>query len=121
MQRQMVMLTILILCAVMLSGCVSSHGRMNQGFSSQTVLEQGNHKIIHTVQGTATGTYVMGIPIDGETDLWAAAMNVVRDEANLSNSQAFANMAHDETSKGVGIFYYVKKLTITTDVVEFTK
>ena len=120
MQRQIVMLTILVLLAVTVSGCVSSSGRMNNGFSSSTVLEQGNHKVINQVQGQHECAYVIGIPL-GVTDLWSNAMNNPRDEANLTGAQALSNMAHDETTWGVGVFYYIRKLTITADVVEFTK
>ena len=113
---------LMLAAGLLISGCVSNSGHLNQGFVSETKKQDSGAKtVMQCVPVEATCTYVLGIPIGGDgPELWSHAMGKLRAEAKLDGkARAFANMTTDHTTWGFSPIYWVEKITLTADVVEF--
>tara|TARA_B100000963_G_scaffold351954_1_gene364377 strand:+ start:797 stop:1180 length:384 start_codon:yes stop_codon:yes gene_type:complete len=83
-------------------------------------LETNNFAYIKTVSGSATATYILGI--GGNRDgLVQSSLNRFR--SNLKQNQALVNISIDERSTFfiLPIIYREKKITVSADIIEFTK
>jgi hypothetical protein len=103
------------------SGCAMWSGYDGKGFGSTVGFEKAGHKIVGSVSSTVDCGYIFGaIPLD-DVELYKRAMTDIRAQANLKGrSAALAHITQDIVVKDFFIYKSVA-LTISADVVEFTK
>lgn len=114
--------TILVLTALLFTGCVSQGEMKHAGTGTGVQLTGNNYRVIKAgASGESTGFYLLGfIPIvspsyaDAKSDLYG---NVGR--ALEGRSVALANQTEDRSSLYLVIFS-IPKVKISADVIEFT-
>lgn len=108
-----------ILIVMILSGCLS----MYQGaIQSSTSLHQRNFKTVKTVQGVAIARYFLGVGGFSIRDgLYADAKDNLLKNNPLQEGQALANITTDYKTSMILYLYASTELTMTADIIEFTK
>ena len=109
---------------------VNNCGFMPQGYlgpstNTQVILSEANYKIINTVRGQATSTFILGIgPFNDR--LYSRAKKDMLENANLAGggnkSRALINITTDEQIRFVWFyfpFWFSKTVYITADIIEF--
>lgn len=112
-----------LMMALMFSGCVSWGGFNNQGFSSRTILKGSGYTVEKTVSAKASAMYILGSIMldDSQADLYKRAFKKIRSDADLEGkSHALANVTTDIVVKNYIVVSFVE-LTVSADVVKFTK
>ena len=122
------MKTIRFLFAVALLGLISSCGMnyanmLNQNQNAtQVQLSSANYKIVDRVTGTAEVKYIFLIGGINKRQLYENAYSAMVAKANLMNSsRALINIVTEEHVGGVIPFYMKRTLTVSANVIEFTK
>ena len=120
-------LEIYFVIMMLFSGCgLAPTGSMMHSTNTQVILSEANYKIINTVKGEATGTFVLGVgPFTDR--LYARAKRNMLDNANLSGggnkSRALINITTDIQHRYLLFiyipFYFSKTVYLTADVIEF--
>ncbi len=108
---------------ILLSGCGISSGLMNQysvnGTNSNVVLQKNNFKVIGTVSGEASDSYLFFIG-GKKQKLVAEAKKKMFENAGLEGtSKAIINVTLEEHTKFV-LVYTKRTLTVHGTVIEFT-
>ena len=120
---------ILIVCPFLLfftsCGLIPS-GYMGHSTNTQVILSEANYKIINTVKGQATATFILGIgPFNNR--LYSRAKIDMLENANLAGggnkSRALINITTDEQIKyfilGYFPLWFSKTVYMSADVIEF--
>ena len=109
---------------------VNNCGFMPQGYlghstNTQVILSEANYKIINSVRGDATATFILGVG-PSNNRLYSRAKKDMLENANLAGggnkSRALINIATDEQIRFVWFyipFWFSKTVYITADVIEF--
>ena len=119
----------LIIFALLL--LVNNCGFMPEGYlghstNTQVILSEANYKIINTVKGQATATFILGIgPFNNR--LYSRAKIDMLENANLAGggnkSRALINITTDEQIKyfilGYFPLWFSKTVYMSADVIEF--
>ncbi len=111
-----------VLCAVAfaLTGCTGvsmlNHNSINQ---TEVVLQKNNYKVVKTVEGTVTSTYVFGIGGYSETSLKDNAVNQMYRNADLKDGQAVININTTVSIYTVLGVYTEKSATAYGTVIQF--
>ena len=110
---------------------VNNCGFMPEGYlghstNTQVILSEANYKIINSVRGEATATFILGVgPFNDR--LYSRAKRDMLENANLAGggnkSRALINITTDEQIKYIMFGYlplwFSKTVYITADVIEF--
>ena len=119
----------LIIFALLL--LVNNCGFMPEGYlghstNTQVILSEANYKIINTVKGQATATFILGIgPFNNR--LYSRAKIDMLENANLAGggnkSRALINITTDEQIKYFILVYFplwfTKTVYMSADIIEF--
>ena len=118
----------LIICSLLL--LVNNCGFMPEGYlghstNTQVILSEANYKIINSVRGDATATFILGVgPLNDR--LYSRAKKDMLENANLAGggnkSRALINITTDEQIRFVWFyfpFWFSKTVYITADIIEF--
>jgi hypothetical protein len=109
-----------IAAALTLSGCAAHFGAIKSDVS----LNQANFKVTGTAAGSAQAKLVMGFGGLNKETLVADARRDLISKAKLSSDQVLANIAMDMKTTfypGFLPIVVIQKVTLTADIVEFTK
>ena len=115
--------TILILVAI-LTGCGISSGIYNQfgvnGANTNVVLQKKNFKVIGTVNGDATASYIFAIGLNKQNLVSKAKQNMIDNAKLEGSSKAIINVTLEEHV--TLIFVYLERtITAHGTVIEFTE
>ena len=109
---------------------VNNCGLMPEGYlghstNTQVILSEANYKIINSVRGDATATFILGVG-PSNNRLYSRAKKDMLENANLAGggnkSRALINITTDEQIRFVWFyipFWFSKTVYITADVIEF--
>lgn len=106
------------------SSCGINHAfvlNQNQN-STQVHLTTNNYQVVEKVRGSADVTYVFIFGGMNKKQLYANAYAEMMEKANLSSgSRALVNMVTEEHTGGVPPFFYKRTVTVSAQVIEFTR
>jgi len=109
---------------------VNNCGFMPEGYlghstNTQVILSEANYKIINSVRGDATATFILGVGPSNDR-LYSRAKKDMLENANLAGggnkSRALINIATDEQIRFVWFyipFWFSKTVYMSADVIEF--
>jgi hypothetical protein len=113
-----------LLLAASLSSCgistafVTNH---NQN-ATEVHLSTNNFKVIEQVSGSSEVTYVLAIGGMNKRQLYENAYSAMMKKANLLNSsKAIINVTTEEHVSGFAPFFVRRTITVSAQVVEFTR
>lgn len=116
--------SVLLLLAALLSSCgigtalVTNH---NQN-ATEVHLSENNFKVIDQVSGSSEETYVLTIGGMNKRQLYENAYSTMMKKANLLNgSKAIINVMTEEHVSGFAPFFVRRTITVSAQVVEFTR
>ena len=90
--------------------------------STQVSLSLNNFKVVDKVSGSAEVPYILCFGGMNKTQLYENAYTSMLEKANLKgSSKAIINVITEEHVGGVPPFYYKRTVTVTANVIEFTK
>lgn len=109
---------------VLLSSCGVNSGLLNQysvnGTNTNIVLEKNNFKVVGTVSGEATDTYLFFIGGFKQTLVAKAKQKMIENAKLEGTSKAIINVTIEEHNKFM--FLYIKRtITVHGTVIEFTE
>lgn len=114
----------LLLLASLMSSCgigtaiVTNH---NQN-ATEVHLTGNNFKVIDQVSGSSEASYVLAIGGMNKRQLYDNAYSTMMKKANLLNgSKAMVNVITEEHLSGFAPFYVRRTITVSAQVVEFTR
>lgn len=115
---------VLLWLTILLSSCgigtalVTNH---NQN-ATEVHLSGNNFKVIDQVSGSSEDTYVLTIGGLNKKQLYENAYSMMMKKANLLNgSKAMINVMTEEHVSGFAPFYVKRTITVSAQVVEFTR
>ncbi|MBK9980998.1 MAG: hypothetical protein IPP15_01005 [Saprospiraceae bacterium] len=112
-------------CAIVfLSSCGINAGVISNLNSNATEvqLSSNNFKVVDKINGSAKVSYVLMFGGMNKKQLFENAYSAMMDKANLNGSaRAVINMVTEEHIGGVPPFYYTRTVTVSANVIEFTK
>lgn len=116
--------SVLLLFTAFLSSCgvgvalVTNH---NQN-ATEVHLTGNNFKVVDQVSGSSETSYVMAIGGIKKRQLYENAYSAMIKKANLINSsKAIINVMTEEHVSGFAPFYVKRTITVSAQVIEFTK
>lgn len=116
--------SVLLLLAAFLSSCgigsalVTNH---NQN-ATEVHLSENNFKVIDQISGSSEASYVLAIGGMNKKQLYENAYSTMMKKANLLNgSKAIINVMTEEHFSGFAPFYVRRTITVSAQVVEFTR
>ena len=114
----------LLLIAITLNSCGIGHAYVtnyNQN-ATEVHLSQNNFKVIDQVSGSSETSYVLAIGGVDKRQLYENAYSAMLKKANLLNgSKAIINVMTEEHVSGFAPFYIRRTITVSAQVVEFTR
>lgn len=97
---------------------ITSH---NQN-ATEVHLSQNNFKVIDQVSGSSETSYVLAIGGKNKKQLYENAYSMMLKKANLMNgSKAIVNVMTEEHFSGFAPFFVRRTITVSAQVVEFTR
>ncbi len=116
--------SVLLLLAIFLSSCgintalVTNH---NQN-ATEVHLRENNFKVIDQVSGSSETSYVLAIGGMNKRQLYENAYSAMMKKANLLHGpKAIINVMTEEHVSGFAPFYVRRTITVSAQVVEFTR
>jgi len=89
---------------------------------TQVHLTSNNFKVIEKINGSAEVSYVLIFGGLNKKQLYENAYSVMMDKANLKGGpRAVINIVTEESLNGFPPFYYTRTVTVSANVIEFTK
>lgn len=114
-----------ILIIIMLfSSCgVNSALVLNHNINNtQVQLSSNNYRVVDRISGSAEVEYILLIGGLNKKQLYENAYSAMVSKANLINSsRALVNVVTEEHIGGVPPFWYKRTITVSANVIEFTK
>jgi hypothetical protein len=90
--------------------------------NTQVQLSSNNFKVIDKITGSASTFYIIGFGDMNRTKLYQEAYAAMMDKANLKDgARAVINVVSEEHVGGVPPFYVVRTITVSGNVIEFTR
>jgi hypothetical protein len=90
--------------------------------STQVTLSQANYKVVGKATGSSDVSYVLIFGGAQKKQLFANAYARMVENADLtSGAKALTNLVTEEHVGGVPPFYYTRTITVSANVIEFTK
>lgn len=115
---------VLLLLVTSLSSCgigttlVTNH---NQN-ATEVHLSENNFKVIDQISGSSEASYIFAIGAMNKRRLYENAYSKMMQKANLLNgSKAIINIITEEHFSGFAPFFVRRTITVSAQVVEFTK
>ncbi len=122
--KKMSIYSVLLLLPALLSSCgigtalVTNH---NQN-ATEVHLSGNNFKVIDQVSGSSETSYVLAIGGIKKSQLYENAYSTMMKKANLLNgSKAIINVMAEEHVSGFAPFFVRRTITVSAQVVEFTR
>lgn len=116
--------SMLLLFTALLSSCGIGHALVtnhNQN-ATEVHLSSNNFKVIDQVSGSSEDTYVFAIGGTKKRQLYENAYAAMLEKANLLNgSKAIINVMTEEHVSGFAPFFVRRTITVSAQVVEFTR
>jgi len=116
--------SVILLLAAFLSSCgigtalVTNH---NQN-ATEVHLSENNFKVIDQASGSSEASYVLAIGGINKKQLYENAYSSMMKKANLLNgSKAIINVMTEEHFSGFAPFFVRRTITVSAQVVEFTR
>ena len=116
--------SVLLLLAAFLNSCgigtalVTNH---NQN-ATEVHLSGNNFKVIDQVSGSSEASYILTIGGTNKKQLYENAYSTMMKKANLLNgSKAIINVMTEEHFSGFAPFFVRRTITVSAQVVEFTR
>lgn len=121
--KMKLLIGLILIAMILLSGCGISSGLMNQysvnGANSNVVLRKNNFRVVGTVTGESSDSYLFFIGGKTQNLIAKAKKNMIENARLEGTSKAIINVTLEEHNKFV--FVYVKRtLTVHGTVIEFT-
>ena len=117
-------ITLFLIAIIFLSGCGVNSGIINQYSvncaNTNVVLEKKNFKVIGTVSGQATDTYLFLIGGYKQTLVAKAKQNMIESAKLEGTSRAIINVTLEEHNKFI-FAYFKRTITVHGTVIEFTE
>lgn len=90
--------------------------------ATEVHLIQNNFKVVDQISGSSEVSYVMAIGGMNKRQLYENAYSAMMKKANLLNgSRAVINVVTEEHFSGFAPFYVKRTITVSAQVVEFTR
>ena len=90
--------------------------------TTQVQLAGNNFKVLDKVSGSSDVMYVLGFGCMNRKKLYENAYSAMMSKANLTGSaRAITNTVTEEHLGGVPPFYFKRTITVSGNVIEFTK
>lgn len=122
--KQLIFLVVVLSAATLLSSCGANYavtGNYNQN-NTQVQLTNANFKYVDKISGSASVSYVFFIGGLGDRQLYENAYSKMMEKADLTKgSRAICNVLTEEQVEGFVPFYWVRTVTVSSNVIEFTK
>lgn len=122
--KKIVIYSVSLLLAASLSSCgigtalVTNH---NQN-ATEVHLSGNNFNVIDQVSGSSEASYILAIGGMNKRQLYENAYSTMMKKANLLNgSKAIVNVMTEEHFSGFAPFYVRRTITVSAQVVEFTR
>lgn len=122
--KKIAIYSVLFLFLYFLSSCgigtalVTNH---NQN-ATEVHLNGNNFKVVDQVSGSSEASYIMAIGSMNKKQLYENAYSMMMKKANLLNSsKAIINVMTEEHFSGFAPFYVRRTITVSAQVIEFTK
>jgi hypothetical protein len=116
--------SVLVSLATFLNSCGIGHAYVtnhNQN-TTEVHLSENNFKVIDQVNGRSETSYVMAIGGMNKKQLYENAYSTMMKKANLLNgSKAIINVMTEEHFSGFAPFFFTRSITVSGQVVEFTR
>jgi hypothetical protein len=116
--------SILFLLKALLSSCGVSTALMTNHNQTATEvhLRENNFKVVDQVSGSSETSYVFAMGSMKKRQLYANAYSEMLKKANLLNSsKAIINVMKEEHISGFAPFYLKRTITVSAQVIEFTR
>jgi hypothetical protein len=118
------LIMLLLISITFLSGCGINSGIMNQysvnGANTNVILQKNNFKVIGTVSGEATDSYVFFIGGNKRNLVAKAKQNMIENAKLDGTSKAIINVTLEEHNKFV-LVYLRRTITVHGTVIEFNE
>jgi hypothetical protein len=115
---------IAVMLAVMLSSCGMNYavtGNYNLN-NTQVQLASNNFRVVDELSGSASVSYILLIGGLSEKQLYQNAYADMQRKADMKNSsRAIANVTSEEHIGGIMPFYFTRTVTVSANLIEFTK
>jgi len=122
--KKIIISSVLLLLAASFSSCGISHAFItnhNQN-ATEVHLNGNNFKVIDQVSGSSETSYVLAIGGINKRQLYENAYSMMLKKANLLNgSKAIINVMTEEHFSGFAPFFVRRTITVSAQVVEFTR
>ena len=122
--QKIVVYSVLVSLAIFLNSCGIGHAYVtnhNQN-ATEVHLSENNFKVIDQIRGSSEASYVFAIGAMNKRQLYENAYSSMMQKANLLNgSKAIINLITEEHFSGFAPFFVTRTITVSTQVVEFTK
>ena len=116
--------SVLLLLTTFLTSCGIGHALVtnhNQN-ATEVHLSGNNFKVVDQVSGSSETSYVLAIGGMNKRQLYENAYSIMMKKANLLNSsKAIINVMTEEHVSGFAPFFVRTTITVSAQVVEFTK
>lgn len=116
--------SMLLVLTAFLSSCGFGHALVtnhNQN-ATEVHLSANNFKVIDQVSGSSETSYVLAIGGMNKRQLYENAYSMMMKKANLMNgSKAIINVMTEEHVSGFAPFFVRRTITVSAQVVEFTR
>lgn len=122
--KKICLYAVLLSFTVFLSSCGIGHAVvMNHNQNATEVhLSENNFKVIDQVSGSSEVSYVLAIGGINKKQLYENAYSAMMKKANLLNgSKAVINVMTEEHVSGFAPFFVRRTITVSAQVVEFTR
>jgi hypothetical protein len=122
--KKIVIYSVLFSLATFLNSCGIGHAYVanhNQN-ATEVHLSANNFKVINQVSGSSEASYLLTIGGIDKKQLYENAYSAMLKKANLLNgSKAIINVMTEEHFSGFAPFYVKRTVTVSAQVVEFTR
>jgi hypothetical protein len=122
--KKIIISSVLLLLAASFSSCGIGHAFItnhNQN-ATEVHLSGNNFKVIDQVSGSSETSYVLAIGGINKRQLYENAYSMMLKKANLLNgSKAIINVMTEEHFSGFAPFFVRRTITVSAQVVEFTR
>ena len=122
--KKIVIYSVFLLLAAFVSSCGIGHAFVtnhNQN-ATEVHLSGNNFNVIDQVSGSSETSYVLAIGGINKSQLYENAYSTMMKKANLLNgSKAIINVMIEEHFSGFAPFFVRRTITVSAQVVEFTR
>ena len=118
-QRILVALVGMLLSSCGMNYAVTGNYNLN---NTQVQLAANNFHVVDELSGSASVSYILMIGGLSEKQLYQNAYSEMQRKADMKNgSRAIANVTSEEHIGGVLPFYFTRTVTVSANLIEFTK